>query len=238
MTHIFDGLYGYEEVLLVLGIVLFAVLVLGLIMAFIKDKSYGGLLMFFALPIAMIAWPGIQEIKIGQNQVEIDKYSAQLQKDPTDQAARTGLTVAVSGIASRPWSDPVVLTKLATAQLMLDDTQSAKANLSKALQSKAAPVEAAALQKRIQVEELLPALTQQVQQNPADTAAKTQLQQSVTDITKTGVANPATLANVASAQAALGDNEKALSNANRALTINPRLTEAANLRNRLQVVVH
>ncbi len=238
MANIFNGLYGYEEVMLVMGVVMFAVLLLGLIMAFIKGKPYGGLLMFFALPIIFVGWPGIQEIKISSSEVDIDKYSAQLQQDPTNQATRTSLLQAVSGIAGRPWSDPAVLTKLATAQLMLDDVQAAKANLSKALQSKSAPPETAALQTRIQTEELLPSLTQKVTQNPADTAAKAQLQKSVTDLTKTGVANPATLTNVASAQAALGDKEQAVSTVNRALAIKPGLAEATQLRNRLQVAAH
>jgi hypothetical protein len=121
MAHIFDGPYGYEEVMLVMGIVMFAVLLLGLIMAFMKAKPYGGLLVFFALPIILLGFRRIQEIKISGSEVDIDKYSAQLQQDPTNQATRTSLLQAVSGIAGRPWSDPTVLTKLATAQPMLYD---------------------------------------------------------------------------------------------------------------------
>jgi hypothetical protein len=237
MGNIFDGLYGYEEVMMVMGIALFGVLLLGLIIAFVKAKPYGGLLLFFALPIILVGWPGIQEIKISGSEVDIDKYSAQLQQDPTNQTARTSLSQAVSGIAARPWNDPAVLTKLATAQLMLADTQAAKANLSKALQSKSAPPEAVALQQRIQAEDQLPAQTQQVQQNPGDTAAKAQLQASLSEIAKVGVANPKTLANVASAQAALGNKTEALVNADRATKIDPKLQQAVELKKMLSVPV-
>jgi hypothetical protein len=150
MGNIFDGLYGYEEVMMVMGIVIFAVLLLGLIIAFAKGKPYGGLLMFFALPIILVGWPGIQEVKISSSEVDIDTYSAQLQQDPTNQVARAKLSKAVDSIAGRPLSDPTALTNLAKAKSLLKDTQAVKSNPSRALQTKPAPPEAVTPQKRIE----------------------------------------------------------------------------------------
>jgi tetratricopeptide (TPR) repeat protein len=234
MNAIFGGLFLSEIVLLVLGILLFIVLLLGLAASMIRGKTNIKLLPFFFVTIVMIAYPTIQHLKISATELDIATYSTQLQQDPANQTVRNALSAAVSKIANRPFSDPVFLTKLAHAQLMLDDTQDAQTNLQKALRANPTLPEAVALRNRIQTEAQLPALTKQVTQHPEDTAAKTQLNQSVEDITKTQVANPATLTTIAKAQAALGNNDQAIVNANRALQINPQLTEAAELKTQIQ----
>jgi hypothetical protein len=53
MAHIFDGLTGYEQVLLVCGMALFVVSLVGLIVAIVRSKSYAGLTVMFVLSMAM-----------------------------------------------------------------------------------------------------------------------------------------------------------------------------------------
>lgn len=234
MPPILDGLNLTEVVLLVLGIALFVVVLVGLGAAMMKGKPFVKLLPFSFVSLVMIAYPGIQSFKISATEVDIQTRSAALEKDPTDQAARVKLSSDLSALAGRQFSAPQVLTEIARGQLILNDKQAAVANLQKALQKNPTLPDAVALQKRIQAEDQLPALTAQVEQHPDDTAAKNALQQSVTDITKTGVANPVTLTTVAKAQAALGNNDQAVANVNRALQINPKLAEAVRLKSQIQ----
>jgi tetratricopeptide (TPR) repeat protein len=234
----FQGLHLYEIVLLAMGLVLFLILLVLLVILVAQKRSFAKLLPFFAMTVVMVGYPSIQNFKLSQDGLEIDKYSAELQKDPTNQSARTALSSAVNRVAGRNWSDPATLTKIARAQLMLGSEAAAKANVSKALSADPHFGAAVALNTRIEIEQQLPALAAKVEQNPSDTQAKAQLQQNVAEILKAGPANPNTLTSVAQAQAALGDRSSALANADRAVQINPQQKQAVDLKNHLQMMVH
>ncbi|HUA01401.1 MAG TPA: hypothetical protein VMB02_13790 [Candidatus Aquilonibacter sp.] len=236
MPPIFDGLNLTEVVLLILGVALFIVILLGLGAAMMKGKPFIKLLPFSFVSVAMIAYPLIQKVQISATEVDIENTSNDLESNPTNQADRVKLSSDIAKLSGRTFSDPQALTKIARGQLILNDTQAAKANLQEALQKDPQLPAAVSLQKRIQAEEQLPALTQRVQENPEDAQAKTALQQNVADLTKTGVANPVTLTNVAKAQAALGNKEQAVATVDKALTINPKLEDAARLKTEMQAV--
>jgi tetratricopeptide (TPR) repeat protein len=235
MAHIFDGLQGYEQVILVCGMALFVVALLGLIVAMVKSKSYAGLVVILMLSLAMMGFVRVRTIKAGGAEIDLDSAIAQVRADPASTSARAQLSEKVANIASRHWTDPMVLTKLAEAQLALGQVDAAKTNLSKALQSKDAPSGAVTLQTRIQAEDALPALTNQLRLNPNDAAAKAQLQQSVTEIAKTPSVNPATLTNVARAQSELGNKDEAIATVNKALQIDPNARPAVDLKNQLEM---
>jgi hypothetical protein len=171
MTDIFDGLQGYEQVILVCGVALFVIALLGLIVAIVKSRSYAGLVVILMLSIAMMGFVRVRTIKAGDAEIDLDSAITQVDANPNSSSARAQLSEKVAKIASRHWSDPMVLTKLADAQLKLGDVEAAKANLSKALQSNAAPAEAANLQRRIEDNERR-ALPLAVRPNPNDAAAK------------------------------------------------------------------
>jgi tetratricopeptide (TPR) repeat protein len=224
MAHIFDGLTGYEQVLLVCGMALFVVALVALIAAIVRGKSYAGVVALFSISMAMMGFVRVQSITIDNATLQLDAAVTPVQNSPTDPAARTKLLQVVSNLEVRHWSDPEVLTKLATAQHILGQTEAAKANLNKALAAPVPPADAVALQKRFQLEDSIPQLTQKVEAGDAN--AKVQLQENLSEITKTPPANPTTLTNIAKAQSALGNQQEALSNVNKALKINPKLGEA------------
>jgi tetratricopeptide (TPR) repeat protein len=230
MMHIFDGLTGYQQVLLVCGMALFVVSLIGLIVAIARGASYAGLAVLFVVSMAMMGFVRVQSISVGDATVQLNNAVGSVRTDATNPKTRANLQQVVAKLANRYWSDPTVLTKLADAQHILGQTDAAKANLAKALQSPAPPADALALQKRFQLEDSIPQLTQQVAGNPADPAAKIQLQQTLSEINQTSVANPTTLTNVAKAQSALGNQNEALTNVDKALQINPNLSEAAAVR--------
>src|SRR5437764_13466487 len=95
---------------------------------------YGNLLMFFAIPLVMMGFPGIKSIELQQGVVKIDKLTHDLQQHPTDAAKRAELNQTVSQVSSRPVADPNAIASIARAQFALGDHKAAEANLKKVMQ--------------------------------------------------------------------------------------------------------
>jgi tetratricopeptide (TPR) repeat protein len=229
----FDGLYPFEKLMLDLGAGFFVALAFVLIFLALKGRPFAKLLPFFFIPIVMMAWPSIKSVEFGNDVVTIETNLNALASGSADASAVDSLKIAVADVSARPSSDPVTLTLLARASLAIGDTQAASARVEQALSISPKFTEAAALKDRIEAEPKLQALTKQVEQEPSNEAAKQQLQQTIATVTKVPVVNPATLTDVASAQAAVGDKAQASANVNKALKINPKLAQAVQLKEKL-----
>src|SRR5271168_4044931 len=105
MANIFDGLQGYEQVILVCGVALFVVALLGLIVAIVKSKSYAGLVAILMLSVAMMGFVRVRTIKAGDAEIDLDSATAQFNADPNSASARAQLSQKVEDIASRHWTD-------------------------------------------------------------------------------------------------------------------------------------
>lgn len=219
----FDGLYFFEWVLMLLGVILFVVLVIAFFYQLVHKRSIGVLLAFFMLPIAMIGYPSLQSIQISDNKVSLEKKADAVLSNPADATARNELKQQVEKLSSRPFSDPATLTVLSKAEFALGNDQVAKNNLEKALQKD--PQLPAAKQLQIKIDSLdrLAPLTAQVKNNPTDEKAKAELNQTLNTVAQQPVANPAALLKIAQAQAALGEHAKAEKNIAIVQKINPKL---------------
>ena len=198
-----DGLYPFEVVLLVLGVVLFIVLLIAFLRCVFRDKPYIALLGFFVLPIAMIAYPSIQSIQVGEGTVTIATKTAQLAQNPNDQQLRASLQTDVAKLSARPIHDAQTTATLAEAQFALGNETAAQTNLQKALSANPKLAAATQLQKKIQLTQKLSTLTEQAKSQPADTATKAELQNTVTELQRVGVANPTAVRNMAAARVVL-----------------------------------
>ena len=177
-----DGLYPFEVVLLVLGVVLFIAILIAFLRNVFRDKPYGGLLVFFVIPIAMIGYSSIQSVQIGEGTVTIATKTAELVKSPDDQ--QTAAT-------------------LAEAQFALGNDTEAQTNLQKAIKANPKLPAATQLQKKIQLTQNLNALTERAKSQPADTATKAELQNTITALQQVGVANPAAVKKMTEARMVL-----------------------------------
>jgi hypothetical protein len=219
----FDGLYLFEWVLMVLGVILFVVLVIGFFYQLTHKGNIVALLGFFLVPVAMIGYPSLQSIQIKDGVVTLDKTTDALHANPTDTSTRQSLEQQVTKLGQRSFSDAATLTSLSKAQFALGDEQTAKANLSKALQMNPGLSTAKELQTKIASVDQLATLTSKVQSNPGDQQAKEQLSQVVNTASQQPIANPSALLKVAQAQAALGDEAKAAQTTAIVRRINPKL---------------
>lgn len=219
--------------MLVLGVMLFLVLIVGFLYQLLHRRSVSALLAFFLLPIAMIGYPSIQTIQYQNGVLTIDKTTRELRSRPADPALRQTLQKQVAALADRPSSakDTIVLAK---AQYELGNEQAATRDLQKALRADPNAAEARELQQKILVVNSLNRFASQVEANPTNTAAKAELQRSVQEAAQLHIVNPAALIQVAHAQTVLGEHEKALATANKALAISPNSADALRLRDSIK----
>jgi len=228
--NLFDGLYPYEVLLAILGILLFLTLLALLVVQVVRAKPYGTLLGFFALPIVMIGYSSIQKITFQDGAVTIDKTTEQLQAAPTNAALRSNLETQVASLSSHPTSNPSVLTSIAKAQFALGHSADAQTNLRKALRTSPELPAALTLKQRIDTESAITSLAAQLAEHPNE-GTRQKLEDAVAQAAPLKIASPGFLAHMAIAHAALGDKAKAQSFADKALKIDPNLAEAQQLKN-------
>ena len=132
MKKLFDGLLGFEIILLVLGMLLFIVL-LGILLIHVRRQTdTKSVLPFFVLAVAMIAFPGIQSIKFSNDGAEILKETEELKQDPTDPARKEELRQSVVELESRPIRSAETSLILARARFALGDSLEASTHLLRA----------------------------------------------------------------------------------------------------------
>lgn len=233
MDKLLEGLYGYEIVLAGLGTLLFVLLIPILIRQILRDRPYGGLLAFFILPVGMIGFPGIQSFQYENGKFLLEKYAHDLQQNPTDAALREKVAKQVEQVSARPSNDPETKTKVAQAQFELGDHQAAEAAVDQVLKVQPQLPAAVQLKKRIETDQKLVSLSKKVAENPADTAAKQQLEDVTHEAAKQPVASPEMLANIAASEAAIGHTDEAAAFNKKALAINPNLQRAKILQDRI-----
>jgi tetratricopeptide (TPR) repeat protein len=231
-----DGLYAYEVVMMVLGVLLFLALVFAFVVLVMRGKSYAKLLAFFAVPVVMVGFPGLKSFEFSEGAVKVEKLTRALEENPTDKNVRKSLEQEVADVSARPSTDPQVAVSVARAHIALGDDTAAQAKISKALKEAPKLRPALELRKRIELDRNLVALTSQVKQNPDDTAAQARLEETAAKVAQLPIASPGALTRLARAQEALGEQAKAEANVNKALRIDPNLAPAIKLREQMETI--
>src|SRR5215471_3653244 len=139
--NFFQGLYSYEVVMLILGVILFLVTVILLI------RGRKGLAGYFVLAMAMVGYPSIRSIEYKDGAITIEKNTHELQQDPTNPQKRQALRQELAKIESRPAPDARTATIIARAQFA--NETAASANLQKALHADPRSTEALALKQKM-----------------------------------------------------------------------------------------
>jgi len=121
---IFTGLYGYEIIMLVLGVVLFLVLTFILLRSVVKDQPWGKLVPFFLLPIFMIGFPSFKKLSYDDGKIELEKATHSLSDNPTDTANRKQTEAAIRAVEGRGQQDPGALVAIAGAHWALGNYDS------------------------------------------------------------------------------------------------------------------
>src|SRR6266567_3506352 len=135
--------------------------------------------------------------------------------------------IGYPSIRSIEFKDGVVSIDKTTQQLLSNPTD---ASVRESLQKDPNLPEARQLQKKMEVAQNLQRLSVQVERNPADQAARAELQKNVSEAAQMQWANHNAVIALARAQTALGDHAHALETVNKALAINPKAVPAQQLK--------
>src|SRR6267378_1989718 len=91
MGVLFDGLKGFEIVLLVLGTLLFVVLLLDVGVKIIKQRSFSKTLYGMVLPIVFIGFPSYNRVQVGKDLFSFEKTASEARRNPDDSVAQKKL---------------------------------------------------------------------------------------------------------------------------------------------------
>jgi tetratricopeptide (TPR) repeat protein len=130
---VFDGLYSYEKVMLVCGVILFLLLAAAFVYFIVQKRNPASLSLFFIFPIVMIGFPAVQKVSFDKESDKLNQQARYVKENPGDSTARKALTQTVEKMASRPSGNPEVWLRLATANEALGRQKQAEAQLDKAL---------------------------------------------------------------------------------------------------------
>ena len=100
-----EDLYLYEIILLILGSLLFLILSGVLVYYVIKKEEIKKLLLFFPISILMIAYPGIKELNISSDRIELITYQEKYENNPEDTEAKEKIAELTDKLALRASSE-------------------------------------------------------------------------------------------------------------------------------------
>jgi tetratricopeptide (TPR) repeat protein len=243
--NVFDGLLGYEKLMLLCGFILFvfALVVIAVLIAQKRDFKLAMVLIIFA--IVLMGFPGIQVVKFNQGIVEIDKIRAQ-PSAPADPAQKEAAQQVLGRLAQRAEGNPQLQAKISDGYRAIGEVDKAyqlaqsllKKNPSAQVQATLVPVLTAKLNE-VQATAPLPTsgsaggqgataapgTTGGSARTPASVAPKATQQQIASiaiQLQDTGATLPAAShAALARAYVVLGQPQKAQANVDAALKLNP-----------------
>jgi tetratricopeptide (TPR) repeat protein len=218
-------LYLHEIVLMVCGAILFAVLVCLLIHHVRKGQRYAGLLFFFALPVVMIGFPGIEKIQYEKQKGLILTLKERVRADPADAEARAALAEAVERVEERAGRLPVhseTLTILAEGNQALGRIDQAFEQASRAANIQPDSVRASRLVEELGVEKIERLMPPDARPVP-DPVRQLELSNLVSELNRRPRLSAETHLTVSRAALAIGQTNQARSNLAEALQIKTNL---------------
>ena len=114
LDSIFDGLLGYEKMMLICGFVLFVFALLAITVMIVQRRDFKMAMALIILAIVLMGFPGIQAVKFSQDTVELDRIRAQ-PTAPTDPAQQQQSAKTLNSIEERAADNPQLQAKVADA---------------------------------------------------------------------------------------------------------------------------
>jgi tetratricopeptide (TPR) repeat protein len=102
---IFDGLLGYEKLMLVCGFILFVFALAAITVMIVQRRDFKMAMALIVLAIVLMGFPGIQAVKFSQDTVELDRIRTQPQA-PADPAQKQQAEQALANLEQRAVGNP------------------------------------------------------------------------------------------------------------------------------------
>ncbi len=231
-----DGLHSYEIILLILGILFFVVLLAALIYLVVKNRSIKNLPLFFLFPVLMIGYPSIQNFKLGNDWIYVEKVKERITQNPDDSIAKADLNQKLKVLESRPIKNQKFLETIAEAEAAVGDSLKALEISEEILQRNPQSQTARQLKERLSTPTVkLDRDIVKLQANPDDQQAQQSLTKNLKGIENALGLNPYVNYQAARAHLALGDTSKAVSRLDTTIKYDPNNRKAKALRYEITV---
>ena len=234
----FTGLYTYEIVMIVMGVVLFAVAIWALVRAIRADKPFFSHLSIFLVVALLVGFPSVKAVKLGEDLKTVSEAAAGNTGDAATPERKRVVDAAAANVLSRL---PTAQARVAVANAYratgdVDKAYALAADVGKTdttpeVKRALAPVFAAKLEAAVR--EVPPAAT------VSDPAKREAIAAVVRQLDATGIAlSPQARVTMAQGLAAIGDDAKAKANLERAQAQQRNVRVDPRLLTRLQIPPH
>lgn len=103
--NVFDGLLGYEKLMLVCGFILFVFALAAITVMIVQRRDFKMAMALIVLAIVLMGFPGIQAVKFSQDTLELDRIRTQPQA-PADPAQKQQAEQALANLEQRAVGNP------------------------------------------------------------------------------------------------------------------------------------
>jgi tetratricopeptide (TPR) repeat protein len=109
--NIFDGLYGYEKLMLLCGLILFVFALAAITVMIVQRRDFKMAMGLIVFAIVLMGFPGIQAVKFGDGLGELDTIRAQ-PRAPTDPAQKEQAQKVLANLEERAAGNPQLQAKI------------------------------------------------------------------------------------------------------------------------------
>lgn len=124
INSIFDGLLGYEKLMLLCGFILFVFALLAITVMIVQRRDFKAAVLLIVIAIVLMGFPGIQAVKFSQGMVELDRIRAQ-PNAPTDPAQKQQDQQTLSDLQQRAGDNPQLLARVSDGYRAIGDVNKA-----------------------------------------------------------------------------------------------------------------
>ncbi|TPG11054.1 hypothetical protein EAH75_08830 [Rhodanobacter glycinis] len=112
LNSIFDGLLGYERLMLICGFILFVFALAAITVMIVQRRDFKMAMGLIVFAIVLMGFPGIQAVKFSQDTVELDRIRAQ-PNAPTDPEQQQQSAQTLSSLEERSAGNPQLQAQVA-----------------------------------------------------------------------------------------------------------------------------
>ncbi|EIL97797.1 hypothetical protein RHOFW104T7_13840 [Rhodanobacter thiooxydans] len=109
--NIFDGLYGYEKLMLLCGLILFVFALAAITVMIVQRRDFKAAMGLIVFAIVLMGFPGIQAVKFGDGLGELDTIRAQPHA-PIDPAQKEQAQKVLANLEERAAGNPQLQAKI------------------------------------------------------------------------------------------------------------------------------
>lgn len=135
LDSIFDGLLGYERLMLICGFVLFVFALMAITVMIVQRRDFKMAMVLIVLAIVLMGFPGIQAIKFSKDMVELDRIRSQ-PSAPSSPEQQQQARQTLSSLQRRAEGDPKLLAQVSDGYRAIGEVDKAYQLAQQVLQQK------------------------------------------------------------------------------------------------------